>query len=229
MIMKYKYLLLDADDTLLDFQSAEKNAFYKLLEAKGIEPTSSLYKKYSDINRSVWERFEKGQIKKENIGFIRYYEFIEATGLDGDTSDFNLTYHNLLGLQGEIIDGADKVCARLCSSGYSLNIVTNGFADTQHSRFSLSGLLKYIDKVFISEVLGVQKPEKAFFDKVFEEIGCFDKEKYLIIGDSLNSDILGGINAGIDTCWFNSRKCEKRSDIVPVYTINNLSELINIL
>lgn len=227
--MKYKYLLFDADDTLLDFKAAEKNAFFKLLEAKGIEPDPFLHQRYSAINQSVWERFEKALIKKEDIGYTRYFEFINETGVNGKASDFDNTYHYLLGLEGGIFKGADKVCAGLKSQAYSVNIVTNGFADTQNSRLSRSGLLPYIDNLFVSEDLGVQKPDVEFFKKVFEHIGCFDKTKYLIIGDSLTSDILGGQNAGIDTCWFNSRNKENKTNIKPTYYIESLNQIFDII
>lgn len=228
-MMKYKYLLFDADDTLLDFKSAEKNAFYKLLKEKGIEPTPLLHKTYSDINQSVWERFEIGTVAKDEIGVTRYREFLEKIGHKADAADFDLTYHRLLGFQGEIIKDTDKVCEKLCSLGYSINVVTNGFADTQKQRFSISGLNRYIDRFFISESIGVQKPEKAFFDYVFKEIGDMEKSNYLIIGDSLTSDILGGINAGIDTCLFNPRKKVNNSSIIPTYMISSLEELFDII
>lgn len=228
-MMKYKYLLFDADDTLLDFKSAEKNAFYKLLKEKGIEPTPLLHKTYSDINQSVWERFEIGTVAKDEIGVTRYREFLEKIGYKADAADFDLTYHRLLGFQGEIIKDTDKVCEKLCSLGYSINVVTNGFADTQKQRFSISGLNRYIDRFFISESIGVQKPEKAFFDYVFKEIEDMEKSNYLIIGDSLTSDILGGINAGIDTCLFNPRKKVNNSSIIPTYMISSLEELFAII
>lgn len=227
--MKYKYLLFDADDTLLDFKSAEKNAFYNLLSEKGLEPTPLLHKLYSDINQSVWERFEKGTVTKEDIGVTRYREFLEKIGYEADAADFDLTYHRFLGFQGEIIEGADKVCEKLFRLGYSINVVTNGFADTQKRRFSLSGLNKYIDRFFVSESIGVQKPEKGFFDYVFKELGFPDKNNCLIIGDSLTSDILGGKNAGIDTCLFNPRKRVINTDIVPTYTVSSLEEIFGII
>ena len=227
--MKYKYLLFDADDTLLDFLSAEKNAFYKLLESKNIKPTPLLLERYSDINLSLWKRFEKGIVKKEDIGFTRYYEFIKEQNLNGDAADFDSTYHTLLGLQGETFQGASDVCCELIKRGYILFIVTNGFADTQESRLDLSGLKPYIEQMFVSETLGVQKPQKEFFCKVFKEIGSNNLSDYLIIGDSLSSDIKGGINAGIDTCWFNSRMNEPDNGINPTYTITSLNQLLDIL
>lgn len=229
MRMKYKYLLFDADDTLLDFKQAEKNAFYKMLKAMNIEPSPLFHERYSAINKGVWERFEKGLVKKEDIGYTRYYEFIKELGLDSDPADFDSTYHVLLGLEGVTFKESVAVCSELVARGYIIEIVTNGFADTQISRFELSGLSDYIDKMFISETIGVQKPKKEFFDKVFEEIGCYDKSKYLIIGDSLSSDILGGNNAGIDTCWFNVRGNEPRDDIKPTYTVSALPELLEII
>lgn len=226
--MKYKYLLFDADDTLLDFKNAEKNAFYKLLTIKGIIPTPLLHKLYSDINLSVWKRFEKNEVKKEEIGVTRYREFLEKIGEERDAYDFDSTYHKLLGYEGGIIPGADKVCAELKARGYSINIATNGFEDTQKQRFSLSGLNDYIDSLYISECLKVQKPDKEFFNKIFEDKNCFDREKYLIIGDSLTSDILGGVSSGIDTCWYNPENTGF-DKITPSFSISSLSELLNIL
>lgn len=227
--MKYKYLLFDADDTLLDFKEAEKSAFYKMLKEVGIEPTPLLHQRYSEINQSVWERFEKGIVTKDEIGYLRYFEFVKDRNLNVDPSLLDSTYHRLLGLEGGIFENADKVCSELCDRGYIISIVTNGYADTQKSRMSLSGLNPYISKLYISEELGVQKPETEFFNKVFEDIGCFDKEKYLIIGDSLTSDILGGKNAGIDTCRFNPRNKPESDVIIPDYSINTLEELLTFL
>lgn len=227
--MKYKYLLFDADETLLDFKLAEETAFSKLMELKGIENSPLLYKQYSAINQSVWERFEKGIIKKENIGFVRYSEFIEKIGVKADAAELDMTYHILLGQQGQVIDGAKELCAALKECGYSINIITNGFADTQRSRFEVSGLNKYIDRKFVSEELGVQKPKKEFFDKVFKIIGCCEKEKYLVIGDSMTADIIGGINAGIDTCWFNRNGKKNSFDVEAVYTVGSFEEIRKLL
>ncbi len=227
--MKYKYLLFDADDTLLDFRSAEKNAFYNLLMLKGLEPSPLLYDSYSKINVSVWKSFEKGEIEKDEIGVTRYREFLEKNNLPFDAEDFDLTYHKALLTQGQIIKGADEVCARLVSLGYSINVVTNGFTDAQKSRFSVSGLCRYIDRFFISESIGARKPEKAFFDAVFNEIGSKNKSEYLIIGDSLTSDIYGGYVSGIDTCWYNPDKKKISGSVLPLYEIDSLDKLFEII
>lgn len=227
--MKYKYILFDVDDTLLDFKKDEENAVIATFKEKGISPTPLLVETYSKINLGLWKQFERGEIQKQDITDRRFTYLLKEMNIVGDGIDFDKNYRRHLSEGGIKITDADTVCDELKAKGYKLYIVTNGIEYIQTKRLNKSGLEKYFDNIFISENFGVQKPKIEYFNMVFREIGCCDKSKYLIIGDSLTSDILGGKNAGIDTCWCNYRNCVNTSEISPDYVITNITELLDIL
>ena len=227
--MKYKYILFDADDTLLNFKEDEKNAVSALFRDNGIEPTPLLIERYSAINLGLWKQFERGEISKNDIKSRRFTYLLEEMGIEGDGVEYDKKYRFYLSEGGVKFPEADTVCKYLKEKGYRLFIVTNGIEDIQKKRFARAGLNSYFEEFFISEKLNTQKPAKEYFDKVFSSIGSYEKSEYLIIGDSLTSDIAGGINAGIDTCWCNFKCEENSSDYHPVYIISNLSELMGIL
>ncbi len=225
---KYTTLLFDADDTLLDFKKAEQQALKKVFELYSLEFNDSVNTLYQKINGKLWQDFEKGLISKEGVTQTRFCRLFEELGIKKDGIEFNRKYLNLLGGEGCIIENADDICRKL-SEKYDLYCVTNGVAGTQKRRIALSGLEKYFKDIFVSEEIGWQKPRKEFFDEVFRRLGAVSAQECLIIGDSLTSDIKGGFNAGIDTCWYNPKKKPLTGDINPIYTIHNLNELFDFL
>lgn len=227
--MKYKYILFDADDTLLDFKKDEENAVKALFQEYGIAPTPLLIERYSAINLSLWKQFERGEITKKDITDRRFTYLLKEMNIDGDGIEYDKNYRRHLSEGGIKITDADIVCKKLKEKGYQLFIVTNGIESIQTKRFAKSGLEKYFDGVFISEKMNTQKPKKEYFDIVFNEIGSLSKSEYLIVGDSLTSDITGGKNAGIDTCWCNFGNKENNSEVMPDYTIKSLIELLELL
>ena len=227
--MKYKYLLFDADDTLLDFKEDEKRAVSALFLEHGIEPTPLLIERYSAINLGLWKQFERGEISKNDIKSLRFTNLLKEQKIDGDGIEYDKKYRRHLSEGGVKFPEADSVCKALKEKGYKLYIVTNGIEEIQTKRFAKAGLVDYFEKIFISETMNTQKPAKEYFDKVFAEIGSYDKSEYLIIGDSLSSDITGGIKAGIDTCWCNFRESTNNTDCKPDFIIKNLAELLDIL
>ncbi len=227
--MKYKYILMDADDTLLDFKEDETNAISSLYKYIGIEPTPLLINLYSDINLSFWKMYERGEIEKSEIGPGRFKKLLKELGIKGDCNEIDKKYRSYLANCGVTFPNTIQVCQKLKEKGYHLYIVTNGTESIQKSRFANAGFSKVFEKYFVSDFIGYQKPKVNFFNRVFEEIGCFDKSAYLIVGDSLTSDILGGKNAGIDTCWCNFRNKTNETKLVPDYTIENISQLLSIL
>lgn len=229
IFMKYKYILFDADDTLLDFKKDEENAVIALFNEKGIEPTPLLVDTYSKINLGLWKQFERGEIQKKDITDRRFTYLLKEMDISGDGIDFDKIYRRHLSEGGIKLSNADIVCSKLKQMGYKLYIVTNGIEEIQTKRLAKAGLVQFFDHVFISEKIGWQKPKTEYFDAVFNKIGCFDRSKYLIVGDSVTSDVLGGKNAGVDTCLLNFRNNENNSDIVPDYIITNLIELLDIL
>ena len=201
MESKYTTLLLDIDGTLLDFAAAEHQAFGKAMSLHGFTATDEEYRLYSGINKALWEAFERGEVEREELLVLRFRRLLEALQRNGDPVLIEQDYQRLLGECAVLMDGAEEILSYLAPK-YALYVVTNGVEETQRNRLRLSGIERYMDGVFISESIGYQKPQKEFFDCCFAQIPEKGKDRFLIIGDSFTSDIQGGINAGIDTCWF---------------------------
>lgn len=225
----YEYILFDADDTLLDFEKDEHDAFFALLKENGLPFDEKLYDIYTSHNLSLWKMYERGEIDKKYIMDHRFGDLVSDGILSGNGSELNDRYCFHLSEGGAKMKNADSVCETLIEKGYKLCIVTNGIKFIQDKRFKKAELSKYFQHFFISECIGYQKPKKEYFDFVFDKLGEADRSKYLIVGDSLSSDISGGKNAGIDTCWFNVKNVRNDTETVPDYTIYELNELLKIL
>lgn len=226
--MKFQTLLLDLDDTILDFGAAERAAIARTFREIGLEPTEALLQRYSEINQSQWEAMERGEIDRATVLIRRFDLFFEELGMEADSHAVEDRYRSYLGIGHYFIEGAEELLEYL-SGKYDLYLASNGVADTQYSRLASAGIGHYFKEIFISETTGYHKPEKAYFDYCFARIENFDPEKTLMIGDSLTGDIRGGINAGIKTCWVNLKGKARRPDIVPNYEIHSLKELMELL
>ncbi len=225
--MKYSTLLFDNDDTLMDFGDAERQGIERTFLQNGIPYNADILASYSEINLSLWKRFERGEIEKHQIYTERFRLFREKHQFDFDIDKVSEDYIINLEYGHTCIDGALELLKTLFGK-YYIYIVTNGNKRTQDKRIGDSGLLPYCNRVFVSESSGYQKPHIGYFNYVFEHIEEKDKSKMLIIGDSLSSDIMGGINAGIDTCWYNPKR-QKCENIKPKYEIQALDQLYSIL
>ena len=221
-------VLFDLDDTLFDFHKAEKIALTKTLVHFGIDPTEETLALYSTINAAHWKRLELGEISREEVKVGRYRELFETIGVECDPVKATAYYESMLAIGHYFMPGAPELLGELYRK-YRLYIVSNGTAKVQEGRIGSSGIAKYMDGIFISQILGANKPDKQFFDICFAEIPDFLLSETVIIGDSLSSDIKGGINAGITTVWFNPKGIENDSDIKPDYTIKELSEVPGLL
>lgn len=221
-------VLFDLDDTLFDFHKAEKIALTKTLVHFGIDPTEETLALYSTINAAHWKRLELGEISREEVKVGRYRELFKTIGVECDPVKATAYYESMLAIGHYFMPGAPELLEELYGK-YRLYIVSNGTAKVQEGRIGSSGIAKYMDGIFISQVLGANKPDKQFFDICFAEIPDFSLSETVIIGDSLSSDIKGGINAGIITVWFNPKGIENDNDIKPDYTIKELSEVPGLL
>lgn len=221
-------VLFDLDDTLFDFHKAEKIALTKTLVHFGIDPTEETLALYSTINAAHWKRLELGEISREEVKVGRYRELFETIGVECDPVKATAYYESMLAIGHYFMPGAPELLGELYRK-YRLYIVSNGTAKVQEGRIGSSGITKYMDGIFISQILGANKPDKQFFDICFAEIPDFSLSETVIIGDSLSSDIKGGINAGITTVWFNPKGIENDNDIKPDYTIKELSEVPGLL
>lgn len=225
--MKYTTLYFDLDNTLLDFYKSEYKAIKALLKMHSLPDGDEQAKLYSLINKEYWERFERGEIEKHEIFAGRFETLLEKLGATGDSEQMSKDYFVLLSQGYDIMDGAVDILEWIRKRGYTICATTNGVAMTQYRRIEHSGLGVYFDYVCVSEDAGHQKPEKEYFDYVMANSPEKDREKILVIGDSMSSDILGGINAGLDTCWFNPSGIT--ATYTPTYEISELEQLKEIL
>lgn len=227
MSKKYSTILFDADNTLLDFDMAEKAALTQILGEIGVNVTDEVAALYSRINLSYWRAFERGEVTKAELRTRRFKDLFREIGFEynGDVAFVADTYLSYLAKGAYLLDGALYLCERLREEGYKLYIITNGVSATQKSRLSKSGLDKVIDGVFISEDIGIQKPFPEFFDYVFERIEEKDKSKIIVVGDSYGSDIKGACGVGLDCVWFNRLKEENVLSLSITKEIGELSEL----
>lgn len=222
--MRYDALLLDADDTLLDFTKSEEAAFSKVARQFGLPEDAARYSRYHAINACFWKRLERGEIDVEQLTVRRFEELFAAEGVQVDCVAFNREYRASLADYAFTVDGAVET-VRALAPRIPLYIVTNGLKAVQTRRLHDSGLFPYFRGVFTSEELGVSKPHPAFFEAVLTAIGVTDRRRVLICGDSLTSDIRGGKQAGIDTCWYCPHGRAEGEGEDRTYTISDLREL----
>lgn len=205
---KYSVIFFDLDNTLLDFNAAEKNAIKSVLKLHGLPHGDREAAFYSEINLSFWKRYERGEIAREDIFENRFKTFLNKLGLEGNTKKISEDYFGFLANSHYLVEGAVEVLECLKERNVKIYATTNGITLTQYKRIDDAGIRKYFDGIFVSEEVGAQKPSKAYFDYVLNNIPSVDKREILIVGDSPSSDILGGINSQIDTCWFAQEDAE---------------------
>ena len=223
-----EFLFLDLDDTILDFHKAERLAISRTFRSFGLEPTDQVLERYHVINRQHWERLERGELTRDQVLTGRFQMLFEELGIPAQPQAIAKGYEHNLGLGHYFLPGAKEALDTLRGK-YRLFLASNGTASVQHSRLTSAGLYPYFEEVFVSQALGANKPSRAFFDACAARIPGYDPRKALMVGDSLTSDILGGINAGMKTCWVCPPEVQGRPDIVPDYRIEALSQLPELL
>ena len=225
-----KVVLWDVDATLLDFEKAEEAGIRGCFAQYNLgECTDDMLEAYKKINRGYWQKMERGEIEKPVLLIKRFEDFLGAYGLDTSVAaGVNELYQILLGDTVVFTPHALETVQAL--KGKVLQCaVTNGTKVAQDRKLKNSGLDKEFDHIFISEVVGIEKPNKEFFDAVFAVIGEYTPEEVLIVGDSLTSDIQGGVNAGIRTCWYNPKGTENTSNLQPNYEITDVAKVLEIV
>lgn len=223
-----EFLFLDLDDTIFDFQKAEHIALSKTLRSFGMEPTQQVLDRYSIINRAHWEKLERKELTREQVVVGRFKVLFQEKGIQVDPEQVARKYEDFLSQGHYFLPGAEEALVCL-SKKYKLYLASNGTAKVQAGRLKSSGIGKYFQEVFISQEIGTNKPDKVYFDRCAERIPGYDPQKAMIVGDSLTSDIQGGINAGIKTVWINPRHAAHPEHIVPDYQIEDLSQLEELL
>lgn len=219
-----EFLFLDLDDTILDFRKAEHIALSKTLRAFGLEPTEEVMTRYSAINKSYWERLERKELTRPQILVGRFESLFDEYGIAAEPAAVARCYEEYLSVGHYFLPGALEAVQSL-SKKYKLYLTSNGTARVQAGRLKSADIGKYFQRIFVSEELGADKPDKRFFDQCARRIPAFDPQKTMIVGDSLTSDIQGGINAGLHTCWINPDHKENTTAVQPEYELEALSQL----
>ena len=234
--MRYRFLLFDVDNTLLDFDANEAESFRSMMQEVGEVWTQEIYETYRRMNINLWKMIERKEITLEEGINRRFSDLMAFYGKRVNGQKWEMIYRSYLNQGIQKIPQVDFVLQNLKKQGYKLYVITNGVEETQVSRMEKSGLGQYFENSFISGKVGAEKPSKEFFDYVKSHIEGFEERTALVIGDSLTSDIKGGVDGGIDTCWFCREKKKgvwkeelKESGLQPDYVIGELTELLEIL
>lgn len=221
---RYKTVLLDADGTLLDFEATERQALRRSMENRGIVYSEAVLAVYLSINVPLWAAHHRGEISREELMVKRFQDFGKALGLEADPEEWNREYLDHLGDCGDVLPGAVELLKAL-KPHCTLALATNGLADIQRRRLKDNPVTPYLDAIFISEEMGVGKPDRRYFEKVLGALHA-DPAATVMVGDDLNSDIQGAINAGLDSIWY-SRSQEKSP--LPTYQADRLSRVAEII
>jgi len=209
----YTALLLDLDHTLLDSDASEARAFEHALGGAGVVDPARHLPTYREINAALWARVERGEIKTAELRTVRFAQLVAATGIDASPEALADAFASGLGAYGELYPGArDLLDALDAEPSVSLALVTNGISEIQRARIARLDLGRYFDVIAISSELGVAKPASGIFEFALGGLGSRIKDTALMVGDSLSSDILGGRNAGIATCWYNPHRLPRSVD-----------------
>ncbi len=223
-----KIILLDLDNTLIDFNLCAKHSIINSFKKHGFTYTDSVFETFIAENVKIWKRLEDGEITKAELRANRWNIILNKLGINYDGTIIEEEFENGVAQGAYAVEGAYDLLNYLYPK-YELYIVSNGFRFVQESRLKIGDFRKYFKDIFLSEDIGVQKPAREFFDYCFEKLGNPPRESVILIGDSLSADIIGGLNYGIDCIWFN-KNCDKLPmDIKPTYTVDKLKEIEEIL
>ena len=227
--MRYPWILFDADDTLFDFGRSARYAFTRTLVCFEITGRDDYWEVYEYFNKETWLAFERQEITAVELRRIRFERFLDAVGEYRDPMEMNAHYLTELSQTKFLVDGAVALMEELLEKKYRLGLITNGLKEVQRPRIAQAHMAEYFEVIVISDEIGVAKPQPGFFEHAFTEMGQPEKEHVLVVGDSLHSDIQGGLNYGLDTCWFNPKNAANFTTLKPTYQIEKLAELKNFL
>ena len=226
--MKYDIILIDLDETIFDFKQAERIALASTLRAYGLEPTPEVVSRYKTINRRLWEQLELGEVTRQQVLEDRFGKLFESYGLEVDKAACGAAYGEGLSVRHYWLPSAEEALKKLHGK-YRLFIASNGTASVQRRRMDSADLYRFFEDIFISQEIGAEKPNVEFFEGAFARIPGFDRSRAMIVGDRISSDIAGGNNAGIATCWVNAAGDSHDPAIRVDYEIRSLAELPELL
>ena len=223
----YKFILLDLDNTIFDFDITERNSFKKIIESFSMKYDFEILNQYKKINTSLWRLLEQGKVTKDIVLNTRFSEFFKLYNLTVDGEKVEKQFRKYLNESSDLVPNAKSTLIELKRRGKKLYTASNGVYSTQVQRLTNAGILHLFNDIFISEKIGFEKPSIHFFDYCFDNIKNFERNKIIMVGDSVSSDIQGAINASIDSCYYKYNKELDCSN--STYTINDISELLDIV
>lgn len=226
--MPYNWILFDADNTLFDFNRSEQYALEQAFLDFSIPFEPGFVDVYHKVNKQCWTAFEEGKLDQETLKGRRFELFLTEIGAQGDAKRMGANYLRHLAATDFLIEGARPLLDQF-STTHKMALVTNGLKAVQRPRVARSQTGHYFKAIVVSEEIGASKPGNAFFEHTFEQIGHPPKKEVLIVGDNLNSDIRGGNDFGIDTCWYNPASASNQSGIQPTFEIPSLQHLTAIV
>lgn len=225
---KYNCIMMDIDNTLLDFDAAERKALLETLQQFSLPCDEAAVSRYHEINSSLWGELNKGKIRRDKLVIERFDRFVKEMGAAAKATELNRAYTEHLATHADVIPGAEEALQELAEVA-TMIAVSNGTESVERGRLKLSGFEKYFDDIFVSEAVGVSKPNPKIFQMAMRKLGIEHSDKVLVVGDSLSADIQGGVNAGLDTCWVNMNGLENESGLTPTYEVKALCELYPIV
>lgn len=221
-------ILIDVDNTLLDFNKCAEAAIKTGFLKWNIEYSEKVFPVFLEVNDSLWRKIETGEIDKKTLYQLRWKTIFERLGINADGPAFEQDFRNIFSDSKEPVDGAYELLDYL-SENYIVSVASNASYQQQLKRLNNADMMKYFANIFNSEQIGYPKPESKFFDACFEKLGNISKEEVMIIGDSLSADINGGAAYGIKTLWFNYDKASVPHHVKADFIVNSLDEIKNIL
>ena len=227
-MQKYDYLLFDADNTLFDFHASEAWALEQAIIGLGIHFIPTHVEIYREVNHLCWRQYEDGILPKKDLRGKRFEWFFEKLGLKPDIDRVATDYLSFLSQSCILIPGAEDLLQEV-SKNHALVLVTNGLKEVQRPRLRQSSIEHYFETIVVSDEIGHAKPDAAFFDYTFDKINHPDKSKVLMIGDNINADIRGGLQYGLDSCWYNPNQKKTEKGIEPTYVISEIGKLLDLL
>lgn len=225
---KIKVILLDIDNTILDFNKSAKKAVEIAFNICGLEYNDNTFNVFIEQNDKLWQKIERGELTRQELHKIRFQTIFNVLGIKGDGEKTEIEFRKALFNIAEPVDGALEIVKYL-SSKYKVYSASNAIYNQQINRLNIAGMFKYFSGFFVSEIIGHQKPTKEFFDYCFKNLNGIKKEQAIMIGDSLTADILGAKNYGIKSVWFNRKAQKNVQKITPDFTVDNLEQIKNIL
>ncbi len=226
--MKIKAILIDVDDTLLDFDESAKMSMAMAAEKKGILLPDNIWEVFQQVNKGLWHDLEQGLLTNAELFHIRWTKVFEAAGIEGDGPAFEKEFLNGLSICAPLIHGADEIVKYLHGK-YRIAVASNGPYEQQVARLKKVGLSEYIDCLFVSGKIGHAKPSRAFFDACMADLGDLEPEEVMMIGDSISADISGAASYGMQTCWYNHKGAPAEQGEMADYTVHSLLEIKEIL